>query len=928
MASRRLEVVIAGDAKGAQQAFGDTEKGADSLASRMTSSLGDAGRAVGLAAVAGAVGVGVALKGAYDAAVESQKIANETERVIRTTGGAANVSAEQVGSLAESLSEITGIDDEVIQSTENLMLTFTNVKNRVGEGNDVFTQATALSLDMATALGTDASDAAIQLGKALNDPVKGITALSRSGVSFTEQQKEQIKTLVKSGDTLSAQKIILKELSTEFGGAAEAAATPLEKLQVKLGNFQEAIGARLIPIVDSAVGWLGERLPDVLDNLDQVFANVIVGIEVFGEAWERADGQVTLSGFPGFMEELGGKVKAPFEAIRSFVDDRVMPVLSEGFRLVRDDGAAAAAVVAGVVVAAFVALGVAAGQAAVAVIAATWPFVLIIAVVGGLAFALIKLWQNWDTFREVVTGAVTWLQANAVPAFETVKNAVVEFYSTALAPLLGYISANREQLATVGKVLLVVAAIIVGVVIAGWLALAGAFVAAIAISAVLVAAVVAVVAVLYNLGQVLWDVFQNVKDAVATAWNAVFGFVSAIPGVVAGLAAAVIGFLAALPGQIAAALAALPGVLAAAVVAAFDWATFQVGVAVGTVVRFCIELPGRVAAGVAALAGVIAGAFGAARDFAVAITVAAVNAVVGFFASLPGRAAGAVSSLWGAISGAFFGARDQATGAASNTVSSVTGTLASLPGRAAGALAGFAGAVAGALRSAVGAAASIGGDIVRGVANGITSGVGFVIDAAKRAASNIISGFKSALGIHSPSKVMADQVGQWLPAGIAVGMQQGMGPLLASVGDMVAAVVARGRYGLADAAKELLSAMQRGVVVEEDLSFRGMSSQYSDFLEAGGLAGDGSSVNRNLLGGAYGSADSTWRGNWWDFGLLSNRLTGLSAPSAQPPQQTVHININIDQGYVGDEDGLGRALVRHLSAAQRSGTRMPWVTVG
>lgn len=926
MASRRLEVIIAGDAKGAKEAFDDTEKSADSLGSRMTSSLGNAGKAIGVAAVAGAVGIGIALKGAYDAAVESQKIANETERVIRTTGGAAGVSAEQVGSLAESLSEITGIDDEVIQSTENLMLTFTGVKNRVGEGNDVFTQATALSLDMATALGTDASGAAIQLGKALNDPIKGITALSRSGVSFTEQQKDQIKAMVESGNTLGAQKIILKELATEFGGAAEAAATPWEKLQVKIGNFQEAIGTRLIPIVDSAVGWIGDKLPGAFDTLDQVFANIIVGVEVFGEAWERADGQVTLSGFPGFMEDLAGKVKPVFDSIRAFVDDKVMPILADGFNLVKDDGDVAAAVITGVIATAFIALSIAAGQAAVSVAAATWPFVLIAVVIGGLAFAVIKLWQNWDTFREVVTGALSWLQTNGPQVFETVKNAVVDFYNVALVPLLGYISDNREQLANVGKVLLVVAAIVVGVVVAGWLLLAGAFVAAVVAVGLIVTGIVALVAVLYNLGQVFWDVFQNVKDAIATAWNAVFEFVTGIPERLGAAVDVIEAFFVALPSRIGAALAALPGILLLALVTVFDWATTQVGVSIGRLVSDCFAIPGLVMSTAGALWGVIQAIWGFVANEISNSVQRARNDVVFVFTQLPGMAAGALASLWSSISGAFYTARDQSTADAERLVRGVLGNLGSLPGRAASALSGFAGAVAGALGSAIGSARSIGENIMRGVGDGIQSMIGWATAAAKRAAENVVNGFKSALHIGSPSKVMADEVGRWIPAGVAMGIEQNLAILQSAVSTMMG-VVSPGGYGIEAAAAELLGAMRSGKFIEEDLSFRGMSAQFAAFLDAAGETANGSSVNRNLLGGTFGSADSTWRNGWWDSGLLSGRLEGLSRPPASAGGQTVHINVNIEQGYVGDEDGLGRVITRHLSAAERSGVRMPWASV-
>ena len=76
-------------------------------------------------------------------------------------------------------------------------------------------------LDMSVALGQDATQSAIQLGKALNDPVKGVTALRRVGVSFTAAQIKQIKTLVATGKTLQAQKLILRELNQEFGGSRE-----------------------------------------------------------------------------------------------------------------------------------------------------------------------------------------------------------------------------------------------------------------------------------------------------------------------------------------------------------------------------------------------------------------------------------------------------------------------------------------------------------------------------------------------------------------------------------------------------------------------------------------------------------------------------------------------------------------------------------
>lgn len=264
MATRRLQVEITGDSKGVSRAFKKTEGDATSLQSRLAGIAKKLGPLLAGGALAVTAAVGVGLVQAHGAAVESLKIARETERVVQSTGGAANVTADHIASYSSDLSHLVGVDDELIQSNANLLTTFTKVRNEVGEGNDVWDQGVSIALDMATVLKTDMKAATIQVGKALNDPIKGITALSRAGVSFTEQQKEQIRALVESGDQLGAQKIILAELNKEFGGAAAAAATPLDRLKVALGNVQEEIGAALIPIVDDAANWIGDKLPDAI----------------------------------------------------------------------------------------------------------------------------------------------------------------------------------------------------------------------------------------------------------------------------------------------------------------------------------------------------------------------------------------------------------------------------------------------------------------------------------------------------------------------------------------------------------------------------------------------------------------------------------------------------------------------------------------
>ena len=206
------------------------------------------GLAVGLGgAIIATTGLTAALSDCTKGAMEAQGIQAQLEQVIKSTGGAAGVSAEMANDLATSLQDVTRFEDDAIVSGENMLLTFTNI------GKDVFPAATETMLDMSQALGQDMQASAVQLGKALNDPIAGISALSRVGVTFTDSQKEMIESMVKAGDTAGAQKLILQELQREFGGSARAAgetfAGKLDILQNKLGGIKDTIGTALLPVL-------------------------------------------------------------------------------------------------------------------------------------------------------------------------------------------------------------------------------------------------------------------------------------------------------------------------------------------------------------------------------------------------------------------------------------------------------------------------------------------------------------------------------------------------------------------------------------------------------------------------------------------------------------------------------------------------------
>lgn len=212
------------------------------------------------------------------------KVEAQTGAVLKSTGMKAGVTAKQIRSQADAIETLTGVESEAIQEGQNLLLTFTGIRNGVGKGNDIFNQTTQIMTDMSVALGTDAKGSAIQLGKALNDPIKGVSALSRVGVSFTDKQKSQIAALVKSGRVMDAQKIILKELNTEFGGSAKAAggtfAGSLKKAQNAVGNAAESVVTSLLPAIKKGADFIAKLAARFQELSPHAQKMIILGIGI------------------------------------------------------------------------------------------------------------------------------------------------------------------------------------------------------------------------------------------------------------------------------------------------------------------------------------------------------------------------------------------------------------------------------------------------------------------------------------------------------------------------------------------------------------------------------------------------------------------------------------------------------------------------
>jgi len=253
---------------------------------RAVASAAGAGRFASLAAPFGGWGPLAAIGGGFMAlnqfkgalAYESrlQQVQAQTIAGIRSTGGAAHVSAAHVEELAKHLGSLGGVQRDVVHDSENILLTFTKIRNETGKGNKVFDQASLAVANVAARMHTSMPQAALQLGKALNDPIRGLGALRRIGVQFSNQQVDQIKVMVASGNVLGAQKIILQELTTEFGGSAKAAGktfpASMERLQQSWDDARGKLVKGLLPALTRLADMLSKNLPGAINDLMTAFS--------------------------------------------------------------------------------------------------------------------------------------------------------------------------------------------------------------------------------------------------------------------------------------------------------------------------------------------------------------------------------------------------------------------------------------------------------------------------------------------------------------------------------------------------------------------------------------------------------------------------------------------------------------------------------
>ena len=618
LASNAIDILVNATDR-ASDTFKNIGSSVDGMAGAMQKAEGSSKALLGL--VAGAVVGTIALGGrAVAQLAEIERISSQTDAVIKSTGGVANVTADEIATMAVEMQYLTSVEHEAIRQGANLLLTFTNIRNEAGEGNDIFNRTTGIMTDLSVAMGTDTKGAATMLGKALNDPMQGMTALSRVGVSFTQEQKDQVKALQESGDMLGAQKVILEELEVQYGGSAEAlGGTFIGKLTMAKMAFDD----------------MGQAIMDQLNTLDWLKG----GLETVTTAMLNFGNSITENGIS--------------ETLKTLIPEGMEGVLY----------AVGGAILVGLVPA-FYALA----TAVWASIAPLLPFLAVGALVGLMAW---QIMENWETFAPYFQGIFDFV-GTAVEGF---KSVFMTSFNTLLSGLTPLWESVKTLLKSLEPIIMLIGAVL-GVLLVTGLSIFNGIVSAIAplltaffnLLDVVVNVVNAVIAVLTGDWQGAMDYWNSATESAVeffkNIWSAIknffSSFVSTFVSILSGFGIDVVGKFTEM----------------------WEGAKSKVSSGIDSVVGFFKGLPPKALAFIISLASKGIAKFNEMMNGARDKVNGGIAKIVSFFAGLPAKAMAFIIRLASQLVSNFTNMMNNARSRVSSGISSIVSFFSGLPSKA------------------------------------------------------------------------------------------------------------------------------------------------------------------------------------------------------------------------------------------------------
>lgn len=290
------------------------------------------GKMAAVAGVAAAAGVAAfavsSVKAAQESVVADARLDN-IAKSMKLVGGAYEGGTARLKDYASELSKSIGVEDESIKAVQSKLLTFKAIGKTINETGGAMDRATKAAYDLASAGFGSAESNATQLGKALQDPIKGIASLARSGVTFTQSEKDKMKALVESGQAGKAQEMILKAIETQVGNTAASTATASQKMKVSFGELQEKVGTALLPVLNKFADVLGPMFDKLQGPLGKV-------AEALGGALAQAFDK--LAPVLPVLAEAIGQIAGALGGVLATAIQALVPIVSPLLTLLGDLG--------------------------------------------------------------------------------------------------------------------------------------------------------------------------------------------------------------------------------------------------------------------------------------------------------------------------------------------------------------------------------------------------------------------------------------------------------------------------------------------------------------------------------------------------------------------------------------------------------------
>jgi hypothetical protein len=289
--AKAINVVVTGNAAPLRKALAGASNDLNSFGNKASAAAKKGALALGAMGTAAIVVGAKWAKLAEAAAIADQRIV-AISRTMGLFGGDTVVVTQRISDFADSMERETGVMAETIKAAQAKLLTFRQLAMTADVAGEAFDRATAAAVDMAAAGFGEATTNAVQLGKALEDPIKGVNSLRRSGITFTESEKAKLAVLVQTNRIHDAQKVILTAIETQVKGTAAATAVSTQRMKQGFGEVTDAIGTKLIPLMNA-------------------FADSIVAI---GE-------KATLEGLGAAFEEFGRQASSTLDKVNKKLGD-------------------------------------------------------------------------------------------------------------------------------------------------------------------------------------------------------------------------------------------------------------------------------------------------------------------------------------------------------------------------------------------------------------------------------------------------------------------------------------------------------------------------------------------------------------------------------------------------------------------------------